>query len=102
MEPVWDGVSRQISLLPRGVSGGLHGTQACGAASWWWGALLSAEHPLLCLSHHPSSLPYILTFVGTELTETSSQGNEGRELNQEVGCACAIIQRCLLTACLLR
>lgn len=66
------------------------------------GALLSAEHPLLCLSHHPSSLPYILTFVGTELTETSSQGNEGRRLNQEVGCARAIIQRCLLTACLLR
>lgn len=64
------------------------GTQACGAASWWGeagrGALLSrAEHPLLCLSHHPSSLPYMLMSVGTELTETSSQGNEGREVNQE-------------------
>ena len=47
-------------------------------------ALLSrAEHPLLCLGHHPSSLPYILMSVGTELTETSSQGNEGREVNQE-------------------
>ena len=63
------------------------GTQACGAVSWGGGggvALLSrAEHPLLCLGHHPSSLPYILMSVGTELTETSSQGNEGREVNQE-------------------
>ena len=93
MEPVWDGVSRQILLRPRGVSGGLHGNQEPG--TWdpgvWScilvggrGALLSrAEHPLLCLGHHPSSLPYMLMSVGTELTETSSQGNEGREVNQE-------------------
>lgn len=65
------------------------GAQACGAASWWWGRCShSAEHPLLCLDHHPSSLPYILMFVGTELTENSSQGNEGREVSQEAGCAC--------------
>ena len=30
MEPVWDGVSRQILLRPRGVSGGLHGNQEPG------------------------------------------------------------------------
>lgn len=96
MEPVWDGVSRQISLLPRGVSGGLHRHQEAG--TWgpgMWSCILvvgrcshSAEHPLLCLNHHPSLLPYILMFVGTELTENSSQGNEGREVNQETGCAC--------------
>lgn len=61
----------------------------------------SAEHPLLCLIHHPYSLPYVLMLVATELMETSSQGNKSGELNQEVGYACVIIQCCLLSYCLL-
>ena len=64
------------------------------------GGRCSQQSTPCSVSVHPSSLPYILTLVGTELTETSSQGNEGRELNQEVGCACAVTQHCLLTACL--
>ena len=70
MEPVWDGVSRQISLRPRGVSGGLHGTQACGAASWWGGALLSAEHPLLCLG------PPLLTTLHTDARGYRTYGDQ--------------------------
>lgn len=114
MEPVWDGVSRQISLRPRGVSGGLHGNQEPG--TWdpgvWscilvgWGgegdvALQSRAPPAL-----PQSLPLLTTLYadvrgyrtyGDQLTGKRRQRSQPRG-----GCARAILQCCLLTAGLLR
>ena len=57
MEPVWDGVSRQISLRPRGVSGGLHGNQEPGTwdpgvwscvLGWGGGGRCSPEQSTPC------------------------------------------------------